>query len=186
MADPDLTDGELLQALRRDAQVVGALFDRYAARLVSYLLQHGADEQSALDAVQETFARLVVHRRQVRPGPDGTVWPWIAVVGRHLIRDWQRRGTVEAKARERLGVSTSLDETSEVLSRLEASQLSPRLQLAYARLPREQQAAVTARVVDELDYAQIAAATGASEQTIRGRVSRGLRAMQTFLQGGDL
>ena len=34
-------------------------------------------------------------------------------------------------------------------------------------------------------YPQIARATGVNEATVRCRVSRGLRAMQTFLQGGD-
>jgi DNA-directed RNA polymerase specialized sigma24 family protein len=40
-------------------------------------------------------------------------------------------------------------------------------------------------VLDQLDYPEIAGATGASEQTVRRRVSRGLRAMQTFLEGGN-
>lgn len=184
MAGHDPTDGELLHALRRDALAAGVLYDRYALRLVRYLQQQGADEQTAFDAVQETFARLVVYRRHVEPGADGTIRPWLAVVGRNLVRDWQRRGVVETKARERLGLPLTADESSEALSRVEASQLSPQLRLAFARLPREQQAAVAARVVDELDYRQIAAVTGTSEQTIRGRVSRGLRAMHIFLQGG--
>jgi RNA polymerase sigma-70 factor (ECF subfamily) len=53
------------------------------------------------------------------------------------------------------------------------------------RLSPEQRTAVTARVLDQLDYPEIAGATGASEQTVRRRVSRGLRAMQTFLEGGN-
>jgi RNA polymerase sigma-70 factor (ECF subfamily) len=56
---------------------------------------------------------------------------------------------------------------------------------ALDRLPADQQEALRLRVVDELDYAEVAAATGASEQTIRARVSRGLRTLDRALQLDD-
>ena len=183
MAEP--TDAELLLELRRDPQLVGTLYDRYARRLVSHLQHAGASEQVALDATQEVFARLIVHRRRVRLTDDGSLWPWLVVTGRHLLRDWQRRGAVDARARRRIGIPAADDEAGEVLARVEADRLRGRLRLALGRLPEEQRLAVAARVIDELDYAEIASAAGASEPTVRQRVSRGLRAMQTFLEGGN-
>lgn len=184
--EDDRSDAELLRALRREPEAVGALYDRYALRLVRYLRQEGADEDVALDAAQEVFARLIVHRRRVHPGADGSVWPWLVATGRNLLRDWQRRRAVDAKARLRLGIGVASDEgAADVLSRAEASRLRHRLGHALDRLPTEQRTAVTARVLGDLDYAEIASAAGASEATVRRRVSRGLRAMQTFLQGGD-
>jgi RNA polymerase sigma-70 factor (ECF subfamily) len=181
----DRSDAELVRALRREPQAVGTLYDRYALRLVRCLKQEGADEDVALDAAQEVFARLIVHRRRVRPGADGSVWPWLVVTGRNLLRDWQRRRAVDAKARIRLGIAVTSDEATEALARVQASRLRQRLGLALNQLPSEQRAAVTARVVNELDYAEIASAAGTSEAAVRRRVSRGLRAMQAFLQGGD-
>ena len=184
--EPDPTDADLLQALRSDPQAVGVLYDRYALRLVRYLQREGASEDIALDAAQEVFARLLVHRRRVRPGAGGSIWPWLAVTGRNLLRDWHRRRAVDVKARRRLGMAIASDEAADVLARAEASRLRPRLRLALNGLPPEQRTAVKARVLNELDYAEIASSAGASEATVRRRVSRGLRAMQTFLQGGDL
>jgi RNA polymerase sigma-70 factor (ECF subfamily) len=180
----DPTDAELVQALRREPEAVGVLYDRYASRLVGYLCQHGASQESALDAAQEVFARLIVHGRRVRAAEDGTVWPWLAVTGRNLLRDWQRRGIVEIRARQRLGLAVAPDET-DALARADAIRLGPRLRVGLARLSPEQREAVTARVLDELDYREIANVVGASEPTVRRRVSRGLRALQTFLQGGN-
>lgn len=185
MTSPDPSDAGLLQALRHDPQVVGVIYDRYALRLVRYLERAGASADAALDAMQETFARLVVQHRRVRPADDGTLWPWLAVTARNLVRDSQRRGAVDARARSRLGVPLAGDETLDVAARADARRLRPRLRLALGRLSPEQRTAVTARVLDELDYPEIAGATGASEQTVRRRVSRGLRAMQTFLEGGN-
>jgi RNA polymerase sigma-70 factor (ECF subfamily) len=184
VAGPDASDAELLQALRHDPHAVGLLYDRYALRLVRFLEKGGASEQPALDAAQETFAKLVVQHRRLCPAADGTLWPWLAVTGRNLVRDWQRRQVVDARARLRLGLPVADDEADDVAARADARTLRPRLRLALRRLSPEQRAAVTARVLDELTYPEIADATGASEQTVRGRVSRGLRAMQTFLEGG--
>lgn len=160
------------------------LYDRYADRLVRHLQREGASEEAALDATQETFARLIVRRRRVRTAADGTVWPWLVVTGRNLVRSWQRRGKVETRARQRLGLPAAYDESAETAARIDARDLRPDLRAALAGLPVDQRAAVYGRVVDGLDYSQIALTAAASEQTIRRRVSRGLRAMQTFLEGG--
>lgn len=87
MGDAGESGARLLQALRREPEAVGVLYDRYAERLVRYLRLEGASEDIALDAVQEVFARLIVHRGRVRPGADGSVWPWLVVTGRNLLRD---------------------------------------------------------------------------------------------------
>jgi len=179
------TDAQLLQALRREAQPLALLYDRYALRLVRYLQQQGASEDGALDATQEVFARLLVDRRQARVADDGSLWPWLAVTGRNLVRDWQRRGAVEARARHRLGLAASADEGGDLVNGAEETRFGGRLGLALRRLSPEQRRLVTARVVDEREYPEIASATGASEASVRRRVSRGLRAMQTFLQGGN-
>jgi RNA polymerase sigma-70 factor (ECF subfamily) len=179
------TDAELLQALRGDPEAVGVLYDRYAQRLARSLRQEGASEDIALDAVQEVFARLIVHRRRVRTGTDGSLWPWLVVTGRNLLRDWHRHRAVDAKARRRLGLSVDADEAEDAVARMDAKRRHGNLRLALARLTPDQRTAVTARVLDEFEYPEIATVAGASEVTVRRRVSRGLRAMQTFLQGGD-
>jgi RNA polymerase sigma-70 factor (ECF subfamily) len=186
VSDREPTDADLLQALRHDPEAVGILYDRYARRLVRHLRQEGATHEIALDAAQEVFARLILHRRRVRPGADGAIWSWLAVTARNLLRDWQRRQAVDTRARRRLGLPVEPDEAGEARARMDAARLRPTLGLALDRLTPEQRTAVRARVIDELDYPEIAVAVGESEATVRRRVSRGLRAMQTFLQGGSL
>lgn len=185
MSDPEPTDAELLQRLKREPRLVGVVFDRYSRRLVGYLQRAGASDDAALDATQETFARLIVHRKRVRTADDGSLWPWLATTGRHLVRDVQRRGAIDTRARRRLGLPVQRDESSDLDARLEADRQRGQLRLALASLPEEQRVAVAARVIDELDYPEIAAASGTTEQTVRQRVSRGLRAMHTFLEGAN-
>lgn len=185
MNDVDTSDTELLRRLRHEPQLVGVLYDRYSHRLVAYLQRGGALDEVALDATQETFARLLVHRRRVRTADDGSVWPWLAVTGRNLVRDWQRRGAVDARARRKLRLPVSPDESDDAAARIDAVRLQGRLRSGLARLPDDQRAAVAARVVEERGYPEIAATTGTTEEAIRRRVSRGLRALHTFLEGGQ-
>lgn len=184
MSAPEPSDAAVLSALRHEPEQVALLYDRYARRLVRHLQSEGASEEVALDATQETFARLIVRRRRVRPAPDGTIWPWLVVTGRNLVRDWQRRGKVERRARQRLGLALGEDAILDSNSRLDAGARRAELRAALASLSPHQRAAVYGRVVDELEYPQLARATGSTEQAARRRVSRGLRAMQTFLEGG--
>jgi RNA polymerase sigma-70 factor (ECF subfamily) len=49
-------------------------------------------------------------------------------------------------------------------------------------LLEDQRAAITARVIEERDYAEIAAATRTSESVIRKRVSRGLAGLRQQME----
>lgn len=53
--------------------------------------------------------------------------------------------------------------------------------LALASLPDEQRQAVNARIVEELEYAEIAGELRCSEAVVRQRVSRGLRTLRRKL-----
>jgi RNA polymerase sigma-70 factor (ECF subfamily) len=53
-----------------------------------------------------------------------------------------------------------------------------------ADLPPEQRQAVLARIVDERDYAEIAARLRVSEAVVRQRVSRGLGALRASIGEG--
>jgi RNA polymerase sigma-70 factor (ECF subfamily) len=50
-------------------------------------------------------------------------------------------------------------------------------------LPRDQRAALRARLVDERAYGEIAGAEGVSEAAIRQRVSRGLAGLRRRMRG---
>jgi RNA polymerase sigma factor (sigma-70 family) len=70
---------------------------------------------------------------------------------------------------------------AEDLARVEAIGDGPAV-AALASLPREQRQAIEARIVEELDYPEIASALQCSEQVVRKRVSRGLAAMRARME----
>lgn len=188
MTDDRRSDAELLRGLASDPEAICGLYDRYVASLVRLLIGAGATPEAAWDMTQETFARLLERGYRGRLAPDGTAWPLLATAARNLLRDCQRRGRIDNRARRKLGiesVTSSDEELQAALNRLDAQGLSAELDRALAALPIEQRDAVTARIIGGADYGRYSAAMGATEETVRRRVSRGLHAMRTRLEGGQ-
>lgn len=180
------SDAALVRRLRDRPEAAGELYDRYADRLVGYLASLGVGRDVALDAAHETFARMLVHRHRLGVANDGTVWPWLVVTGRNVVRDWERRGTVDARARRRLGIplaAAGSDPADEVPARLDARGRHDDLVEAIAGLPGTQRDAILAHVIDGQTYSEIAKRGGQSEPTIRMRVWRGLRSIKDSMGG---
>jgi RNA polymerase sigma-70 factor (ECF subfamily) len=184
--DPSLSDRRALRRLRRDPEAICVLYDRHVARLVADLTRRTGDREVAFELAQETFARALEHGHRVHLARDGSAWPWLSTIARNLATDWRRRGAVDSSARARLGIASRAyvpDPTDDVIDRLDAAKLAGPLERALAALPPAHRHAVSGRVTEELSYDELAVAQGTSEQVIRARVSRGLRAMRLRLSG---
>lgn len=185
-ADPPLSDACALRRIRRDPDAICVLYDRHAARLLADLTRRTGDREVALELTQETFARALEHGHRVRLAREGSAWPWLRTIARNLATDWCRRGSVDSSARARLGIASRTYDaysSDDVIERLDAAMLAGTLKRALDALPASHRQAVAGRVTEELSYDELAAAHGMSEQVIRARVSRGLRAMRLRLSG---
>jgi RNA polymerase sigma factor (sigma-70 family) len=182
---PSESDDSVLRRMRRDPDAVCVLYDHHAARLLTDLWRRTGDREVALELMQETFARLLERGHRIRLERGASAWPWLSTVGRNLATDWRRRGAVDSSARARLGIShgRGTDTNEELIDRLDAASLAGPLEDALAALPASHRQAVAGRVAEGLGYDELAAAEGTSEQVIRARVSRGLRAMRVRLSG---
>jgi RNA polymerase sigma-70 factor (ECF subfamily) len=176
-----------LPALRRaadDASAFDELYDELAERVLVFFTRRILDGQLALDLTGETFAIAFEHRRRFRGTTTEEQEGWIFAIARSRLARYWRRGRVEREALERLGVEVPVMGDAE-LERVDelAGTARVRAQVAreLGRLPADQRHALQAHVVEERPYAELAREWGVSEQTIRARVSRGLRALGATL-----
>jgi DNA-directed RNA polymerase specialized sigma24 family protein len=89
------------------------------------------------------------------------------------LADSQRRGYAEQRARRRLGMER-IELSDDDIARIETlGSEAPALALVE-RLAPEQREAITAHVLEERGYGDIAAELHTSEAVVRKRVSRGL------------
>jgi RNA polymerase sigma factor (sigma-70 family) len=174
-----LTDAELLAS--RDADSFAEFYRRHARQLAGYLMRATGNAEVAADLTAETFAAALVSRGRYRTDRAAPA-TWLYGIAGHKLNDWRRRGYAEDKARRRLGmerVALGEDDVREL------EQLAGEVTVVELldELPREQRAALRARLVDERAYGEIAGTEGVSEVAIRQRVSRGMAGLRRRIGG---
>lgn len=161
------TDAELLAAARADASAFRAFYERYAERVYGYHLRRTRDADAAHDLTAETFAQAWLSRRRFRDRAGGSAGPWLFAIARNVLVDSVRRQRLERSACDRLGVA------------VEAHAEPDEFWLdALDDLPDGQGDAVRLRVVDELEYEDVARELGTTQAAARVRVHRGLAALR--------
>jgi RNA polymerase sigma-70 factor, ECF subfamily len=185
MAWENLDDADLLRAGLENREAFGAFYRMHALTVYRWFVVHvERDRGTASELTAETFAEALrsLPRFRGRTAGDGTAW--LFGIARNLAREHHRRRRVRDTARRRLGmpvqsyVDGSFDDAE---ARVDVRLLHSGLEAALSQLPAAQRRAVWLRVVNELEYPEIAALTESSEQAVRLRVFRGLRAMRLRL-----
>ena len=178
------SDEQLLADALQDGDAFGEFYRRHAGTLLGYLTRRIGDAEVAADLTAETFAAALEGLPRFRPelGPGSA---WLYGIARHKLARTLERGRVEDEARRKLKLPRIVvdDEAIERIEAFAASESTGRLinQLLDG-LPDEQQHAVTARVVHEREYAEIAHTHATSETVIRKRVSRALARLRSGLE----
>jgi RNA polymerase sigma-70 factor (ECF subfamily) len=178
------TDAELLIASREDPRAFRELYDRWADRLLAYFYRRVWDAEVAGDLLAETFAVAFERRKRFRNvGSPGAAWLY-GIAAKELSH-WFRRQEVERKAVRRLAIEVPpLDDESidriEALADMDSHRIA--LEAALERIGPGERDAVHLRVVDELDYAEIASALDCSEAAARTRVHRGLARLNRLME----
>jgi RNA polymerase sigma-70 factor (ECF subfamily) len=168
-----LSDLHLARLAARDERAFEALVRTHAPmvhRLAASLVGPGAAD----DIVQEVFIAAHKALKGFR--------------GEASLSTWLHRITLNACHRA-LGArqTVTLEDTPEPhaphnpVRAGEQAQVRDRLARALAQLPPDQREAVALRELSGLDYAEIAALTGAELGTVKSRINRGRAALRALL-----
>lgn len=182
---PERTDAELLAAVGERPEAIGVVYERWAPRLHGRLVRQTGDEVLASEVVAETFAQALLHAGRFRDPGDGSAGPWLHGIATNVLHRAWRRNAVDARARRRLGLAERLvsdDHADRAAERASADVRRTALARALERVPADQRAAVELRVVEGLEYAEIAEQLGVKAATARVRVFRGLAALRSAME----
>jgi RNA polymerase sigma factor (sigma-70 family) len=169
-----LSDDELLGLTADRPDAFGEFYERHVRALLAFARHEGLRTDEALDLTAEVFAAALVASRRYRPG-EAPARAWLLGIARNKLAHRRRRAATETSARRRLGMArlTYSDEALERVEELLEAE-SGRYTNGTAALPPAEREAVVARVIEERDYEEIAAASGTTPAAVRQRVSRGL------------
>ncbi len=176
------SDGQLLKATRHgDGAAFASFYRRHLAAVVRLLLRETGDREAAADLSAEVFAAALVSAWRFRPRGEASAWPWLEGIAQNKLRESRRRGRVEDRARRRLALAPEVLDDAD-LARVDELASGRDVMALVDALPDTQRQAIRARVVDERDYAEIAAELQCSEMVVRQRVSRGLSRLKQQME----
>jgi RNA polymerase sigma factor (sigma-70 family) len=177
MADPAqgmTTDAALLTAACADPAAFSELYGRYVEGVHGYFARRTGDEHAAFDLTAETFAQAWLMRARFRDEADGSAGPWLFGIARNVLLMSLRRGRLEQRAVQRLGIAERLDGVYEPATVVPDPRWADGSDELLDALPPAQREAVRLRVLQDLAYEQVAVALGTSAAAARVRVHRGL------------
>ena len=167
-------DDELLTAGGPDG--FAAFYRRHVEAILRYHARWARDAEVAADLTAETFAAALGAKHRFKPG-GAPARAWLFGIAVKKLADYRRRGYAEDRARRRLGMER-VEPTDAELRWIESLAGDVEVAAFVDELPEDQRRAVTARVVDEREYEEIAAELQISTAGVRKRVSRGLAVLR--------
>jgi RNA polymerase sigma factor (sigma-70 family) len=178
----ELSDEELLVAARGgDRAAFEAFYRRNLPVVVAICRAATRSPETAADLTAEVFAAVVQALPRYRPARGAAV-AWLRGIARNKARESLRRGRVEDRARRRLRLERLVLDDDDLARVDELAAEGQRALAAVGGLSAHEREAVLARVVDEREYAELAASLQCSEAVVRQRVSRGLAHLKRRLE----
>ncbi|HEY2536286.1 MAG TPA: sigma-70 family RNA polymerase sigma factor [Solirubrobacteraceae bacterium] len=161
------------------------LYRRHAQSLLLYFQRRVHEPELARDLLAETFASAIAGGLGFRGSTDAELSGWLWGIARNALAEQRRRDEGERGRRRRLGRARP-GLTDREIERVEElagiADLREAVVQHMARLPDEQREALRLRVLEDLPYSEIAARMSTTQNTVRARVSRGLRALNAALK----
>lgn len=179
-----MEDTRLILASREDPAAFRLLYDRWAERLLTYFYVRVRDPEVAADLLAETFAVAYERRHRFRDTgrPGGA---WLYGIARKELAHFFRRRAVDRRALRRLGIAVpALDEESSarIEQLVDVADREPLLSAALEQMTETERQAVELRVIEELEYCEIASRLGCTEGSARTRVHRGLARLASLME----
>jgi RNA polymerase sigma-70 factor (ECF subfamily) len=195
------SDEALLMAYRAgDARAFERLVARHEKPVWNFLRRFVANAATAEDLLQEVFLRVIksAHAEESEWRGAAKFSTWLYTIARNLCVDHARRA-VHRDAASLDGPGHAAADTEATLhdripssdpapdARVADRQAKARIDAAIAALPPDQREVFLMREVMEMPFAEIAAAVGVSEPTVKSRMRYALEKLRVSLVelGGD-
>ena len=145
-----------------------------------YFWYRTRDRDVTLDLVSETFTVTLESAASYDPA-KGIPRQWLYGIANNQLKRFWRNKRDSMNARRRLGIQTPPTATTgwEEIETAEDRIDAARMVEALDRLPARSREAVRLRVMEQLEYSEIAQRLGCSPKSARDLVFRGLRRLRT-------
>jgi RNA polymerase sigma-70 factor (ECF subfamily) len=165
------SDAAIIEQSVTDPERFGEIFDRYADGIYRYAVRRLGPHPAA-DVTSEVFLAAFRNRRGYDVGRHDAR-PWLYGIAVNVISQHQRTQRRQARLLASVPAAPVADAVAdEVLDRVSAAQLRPRIGRVLAALPEDDRELLLLVAWAELSYEQAARALGIPLSTVRSRLHR--------------
>jgi RNA polymerase sigma-70 factor (ECF subfamily) len=187
-----MSDEALMAAYQRgDLGAFAELVTRHERRLWNFLRRFVRNPATAEDLLQELFLRVIKAAPEWQP--TAKVTTWLYTIARNLCTDHARRAVFREGPSLDGGGRSEDSGARPLMERIPSpghgtdreaigKEIAARVDAAVAALPVEQREVFLMREVMEMPFAEIAAAVGVSEPTVKSRMRYALERLRTALE----
>jgi RNA polymerase sigma-70 factor (ECF subfamily) len=179
----EVTADVVARACQRDPDAFALIYEAYVDRLYRHVSYRVPNKLVAEDVTGQVFLNAWRAIDRYRPEKDRPILAWLLTIANNLVTDYYRRSRRQMLREVPL---EDLDGGADP----EKIQLRRHSQMAIrdsiARLKRDQQLVVTLRLIEQMEYPEIARILGKPESTVRVILFRALRALRAELLERDV
>ena len=175
------TDQELVIRLKSgDVTALSALDQRYRVRIIQLIAQLAKSDEEAEDIYQEAILKAVTHIASF--DHRRSFYNWLHRIAKNrCIDEYRRRGQTEITEGNEILLKLPTTERSPLDEVLD-SELQEKIQKAIDILPERQQSVVKLRLLEGLNYKEIARRIGGSVHAVKSLFSVARKTLKTQLQ----
>jgi RNA polymerase sigma-70 factor, ECF subfamily len=181
------SDAELLRLmLAGDESAFTALYRRRQGGVYRFALQMSGSEALAEDVVQETFMVLIREGRNFDPARGSVAAYLYGIARNHVLRAFDRERALVRFEEETEGEDApheNLVARPDPLGDLTRGEMFERLRLAVLALPPHYREALVLCELEEMSYAEAAAALNCAVGTVRSRLHRARAMLAEKMRG---
>lgn len=178
-----MDDDELMaRTAAGDREAFAALYRRRRPDVYRFALHVSGSRSVADDVTQDVFMTIIHDARRYRPGRSG-VTPWLLGIARNHVRRALHRRPTESLPDDDSSEAPSID--ADPLAGLSQRRHVAALRRAVLELPVRYREAVVLCDLQELSYADAAAALRCAIGTVRSRLHRGRALLTARLRGAE-
>lgn len=177
----DLSEKVLLEgAAIFDERALGELYDRYEARIYSYIYRRTGNESLAEDLTAQVFLKMLEAIRSEKAW-HSSFSGWLYRIAHNAVIDYYRqRDRQQQVSLEDTLTTTASDHNPVVMA--EVSLDAERLRIAISRLTEEQAEVITLRFLEGYSISEVAEMLDKTEGSIKALQYRAVTTLRQLLQ----
>lgn len=177
-------DTELMRRVQMgDEAALGALMQRWELSLKAFIGRIVLNTSEAEELAQETFVRVWQQRGRYRA--DAPFRPWIFAIAVNLARNrlrwWKLRPLMALEDWTEVPSDSGTAAEGET-RRLDRAERASAVRDAIARLPTDLREAIVLFEYEQMSYAEVAEAVGASSKAVENRIARAREKLRVALK----